>query len=212
MTLATPKPKKMPKDPEFSKVAIAQAKALAPPAQEPVASASESHEDDELAKAPDSTPQARETQDDASTKKVQLDPQDLAKTTNIRSNLDPQQELVLITFLQANKDVFAWEPSDMPGIPREVIEHKLGLPAGTQPDRQKQRCYTPEKRAAIQYEINHLLKEGFIRDVPFPEWLANPVMVKKPNGTWRMCVDYTDLNKSCPKDEYPLPRIDQIVD
>ena len=47
---------------------------------------------------------------------------------------------------------------------------------------------------------------------PFSEWLANPVMVKKPNGTWRMCVDYTDLNKACPKDEYPLPRIDQILD
>ena len=72
--------------------------------------------------------------------------------------------------------------------------------------------YTPEKRAAIQDEINRLLKADFVREVPFPEWLANPIMVKKPNGTWRICVDYTDLNKACPKDEYPLLRIDQIVD
>jgi hypothetical protein len=100
----------------------------------------------------------------------------------------------------------------MPGIPREVIEHKLGLLAGVRPVRQKQRRYTPEKRAAIQDEINRLLKASFVWEVPFLEWLANPVMVRKPNGTWWMCKDYTDLNKACPKDEYPLPRIDQIVD
>ena len=99
----------------------------------------------------------------------------------------------------------------MPRIPRDVIEHKLSLPAGARPVRLKQRCYTLEKRAAIHDEINSLLKAGLVRDVPFPEWLANPVMVKKPNGTWRMCVDYTDLNKVCPKDEYLLPMIDQIV-
>jgi hypothetical protein len=100
----------------------------------------------------------------------------------------------------------------MPGIPREVIEHKLGLPAGVRPVRQKQRRYTLEKRATIRDEINRLLKVDFVWEVPFPEWLANPVMVKKPNGTWWMCMDYTDLNKASPKDEYPLPRIDQIVD
>jgi hypothetical protein len=84
--------------------------------------------------APDST-QVKETQDDASTKKALQEPQDLAKTTNIGSNLDPQWELKLIAFLQANKDAFAWEPSDMPRIPREVIEHKLSLPASALPVR-----------------------------------------------------------------------------
>ena len=108
--------------------------------------------------------------------------------------------------------MFAWEPFDMHGIPREIIEHKLGLPAGARLVRQKQRRYTPEKQAALRDEFNHLLKAGFVREVPFAEWLANPVMVKKPNGTWRMCMDYTDLNKASPKDEYPLLRIDQIVD
>ena len=52
----------------------------------------------------------------------------------------------------------------------------------------------------------------FIREVYYPDWLANVVMVKKANGKWRMCVDFTDLNKACPKDSYPLPRIDQLVD
>ena len=53
---------------------------------------------------------------------------------------------------------------------------------------------------------------GFIREVYYPEWLANVVLVKKANGKWRMCVDFTDLNKTCPKDSFPLPRIDQLVD
>ena len=79
--------------------------------------------------------------------------------------------------------MFAWELSDMPRIASEVIEHKLGLPAGARPVRQKQRRYTPKKQAAIRDEINHLLKVGIVREVPFPEWLANPVMVKKLNGT-----------------------------
>ena len=53
---------------------------------------------------------------------------------------------------------------------------------------------------------------GFIKEVYHPEWLANPVLVLKKSGKWRMCVDYTGLNKACPKDSFPLPRIDQIVD
>ena len=53
---------------------------------------------------------------------------------------------------------------------------------------------------------------GFIWEVYYPEWLANVVLVKKANGKWRMCVDFTDLNKVCPEDSFPLPRIDQLVD
>ena len=117
-----------------------------------------------------------------------------------------------------NEDSRTWDCmnwavlSHMPRMPRDIIEHKLGLPAGVRPVKQKQRRYTPEKRATIQDEINQLLKAGFVWEVPFLEWLANPIMVKKPNVTWQMCMDYTDLNKVCPKDEYLLPMIDQIVD
>jgi hypothetical protein len=57
-----------------------------------------------------------------------------------------------------------------------------------------------------------LLSAGVIREVAYPEWLANTVMVKKSNGKWRMCIDFTDLNKACPKDEFSLPRIDSLVD
>uniref|UniRef100_A0A2N9FQA3 Integrase catalytic domain-containing protein n=1 Tax=Fagus sylvatica TaxID=28930 RepID=A0A2N9FQA3_FAGSY len=70
----------------------------------------------------------------------------------------------------------------------------------------------PKKNQAISDEVEKLLKAGFIREVFYPDWLANVVMVKKANGKWRMCVDFTDLNKACPKDSFPLPRIDQLVD
>jgi hypothetical protein len=119
---------------------------------------------------------------------------------------------VIITFLQANLDVFAWQMSDMPGIPREVIEHKLGIDPVFKPIKQKERRYTPERRETIRLEVNRLLEVGFIRPVDYPGCLANPVLVEKPDGSWRMCIDNTSLNKAYPKDEYPLPHICQIVD
>jgi hypothetical protein len=81
------------------------------------------------------------------------------------------------------------------------------------PIRQKLRRFTPDKREAIRAELARLVAAGFIREVLHPEWLANPVLVLKKNKVdWRMCVDYTDLNKHCPKDPFGLPRIDQVVD
>ena len=65
---------------------------------------------------------------------------------------------------------------------------------------------------AIAEEVRKLLEAGFIQEVYYPDWLANVVMVKKANGNWRMCVDFTDLNKACSKDSYPLLRIDTLVD
>jgi hypothetical protein len=95
--------------------------------------------------------------------------------------------------------------SSMPGIPREVIEHKLGIDLAFKPIKQKERRYTLERRETIRLEVNRLLEAGFIKPVDYPSWLANPVLVEKPDGSWRMCIDYTSLNKACPKDEYPCP-------
>nr|CAE75910.1 OSJNBb0115I21.13 [Oryza sativa Japonica Group] len=125
---------------------------------------------------------------------------------------DEVPEDALVSFLRANADVFAWRPADMPGVPREVIEHRLAVRPGARPVRQKVRRQAPERQAFIREEVARLLEAGFIREVIHPEWLANPVVVPKANGKLRMCIDYTNLNKACPKDPYPLPRIDQIVD
>jgi hypothetical protein len=119
---------------------------------------------------------------------------------------------VLITFLRKNLDVFAWQILDMSGIPREVIEHKMGIDRAFKPIKQKERRYTPDRREAVRLEVNKLLEARFIRPVDYPIWLANLVLVEKTDGSWRMCIDYTSLNKACPKDEYPLPRICQIMD
>jgi hypothetical protein len=119
---------------------------------------------------------------------------------------------VLVTFLRANLDVFACQMSNMPGILGEVIEHKLGIAPAFKPIKQKERRYTPERCETIRLEVNRLLEAGFIRPIDYPRWLANPILVEKPDGSLRMCIDYTSLNKACPKDEYPLPRICQIID
>ena len=97
----------------------------------------------------------------------------------------------------------------MPGIPRDVIEHHLTVRPGAKPTKQKIRKQSQEGEAFIRGEVGRLLEAGFIREVMYPEWLANPVVVPKQNKKLRMCVDYTDLNKVCPKDPFPVPRIVQ---
>ena len=89
---------------------------------------------------------------------------------------------MLVDFLHANADIFAWSPADMPGIPREVVEHALDIWARSRPARQRLRHFDEEKRRAISEEIQKLLAAGFIKKVSHPEWLANPVLVKKKMG------------------------------
>nr|AAN09865.1 putative polyprotein [Oryza sativa Japonica Group] len=91
----------------------------------------------------------------------------------------------------------------------DMVEQTPSPPATTEPPKKR---FAPDRKQAIREELDELLKAGFIREVLHPEWLANPVMVRKANGKWRICVDFTDLNKACPKDHFPLPRIDQLVD
>nr|AAM00949.1 Putative retroelement [Oryza sativa Japonica Group]AAP52913.1 retrotransposon protein, putative, Ty3-gypsy subclass [Oryza sativa Japonica Group] len=139
------------------------------------------------------TKTSKSGESEAKTKKIPLDPSDPTKTAN-------------------NKDIFAWKPSDMPGIPREVIEHSLHVKEDAKPIKQRLRRFAQDRKDAIKEELTKLLAAGFIKEVLHPDWLANPVLVRKKTGQWRMCVDYTDLNKSCPKDPFGLPRIDQVVD
>jgi hypothetical protein len=101
----------------------------------------------------------------------------------------------------------------MLGVPRNLIEHSLNIDPKATPKRQHLRHFADDRRDAIKKELAKLLVAGFIREVFHPEWLANPVLVRKKNSNeWRMCVDYTDLNKHCPKDPFGLSRIDQVID
>jgi hypothetical protein len=97
------------------------------------------------------------------------------------------------------------------GIPREVTEHALRIKLGSKPVQQRLHHFDKEKHRAIGEEIAKLLAAGFIKEVYHLKWLASPFLVKRKSGKWRMCVDYIGLNKACPKDPFPLPRIDHVV-
>jgi hypothetical protein len=92
----------------------------------------------------------------------------------------------------------------MSGIPREVTEHSLNILLGAKPVKQRLHHFNNERWKAIREEIARLLVLGFIKELFHPEWITNPVLVQKKNRAWRMCVDYTNLNKACPKVPYPL--------
>ncbi|KAI5328086.1 hypothetical protein L3X38_027482 [Prunus dulcis] len=100
----------------------------------------------------------------------------------------------------------------MPGISPEVISHKLSISPAHKPMKQKRRSYDAKRYKAIRTEVDKLKSISFIREATYPVWLANSVIVRKAKGGWRMCQDYIELNKACPKDSFSLPRIDQLVD
>jgi len=105
-----------------------------------------------------------------------------------------------------------WSASDMPGIDPDFLCHHLTMDPQVRPFHQRRRKFNEERRKVIKEEAQKLLSVSHIREIQYPEWLTNEVLVKKANGKWRMCVDFTDVNKACPKDSYPLPSIDALVD
>ncbi|RVW39351.1 Transposon Ty3-I Gag-Pol polyprotein [Vitis vinifera] len=100
----------------------------------------------------------------------------------------------------------------MKGIHPSIVSHRLNILPTAKPIRQRVRRFHPDRQKIIREEIDKLLEPGFIREVEYPDWLANVVVVPKKEGKWRVCVDYTNLDNACPKDNFPLLRIDQIVD
>ena len=137
------------------------------------------------------------------------DPEHLAY---IGSKLAEDLKGLLTQFLKHNKDVFTWKQADMGGVDSTVITHRLNAGPSFKSVKQKRRSFAPERQKTINEEVGKLLQAGAIREVEYPEWLANVVLVKKENGKWRLYIDFTDINKAYPKDSFPLPRIDLIVD
>ena len=101
----------------------------------------------------------------------------------------------------------------MPSINPNFMSHRLAIEPTTRLVAQRKKKLIAEKRRIIQEETNKLLAAGFIREIKYTTWLSNVVLVeKKTKGTWQMCVDFTDLNRACPKDAYPLLIINKLVD
>ncbi|GKV30684.1 hypothetical protein SLEP1_g39469 [Rubroshorea leprosula] len=145
-------------------------------------------------------------------KKVPLNSDELEKTMKIGTKLTLEERTELLEFLKGNRDVFAWTIDEMPGIPTEFAIHKLSTDPTKKPVVQKRRLVGLEKQVAIDEEISQLLQACFIRRVEYSKWVSNPMLVKKPNGKWRMCIDFTNLNEACPKDPHPLPNVQLWLD
>ena len=139
---------------------------------------------------------------------VALVEDEVTKTMRIGTTLSPEMRTRLIKFLKENLDVFAWSHEDMMGISPKIIQHKLNVNPERKPVQQRRRAFAPEQDQAVTEEVTKLLAAGFIREVYYPDWLVNVVLVKKENGKWRRGMDFTDLNKACPKDSFLFPRID----
>ena len=145
-------------------------------------------------------------------KEVFLDDLNHERTTKIGTLASPAVCQALTTFLRSNRNVFAWSHEDMPRIDPSVMVHRLNVSPSFPLIQQKKLVFAPGRDQAITEEVRKLQEVSFIREVYYPDWLANVVMVKKASRKWRMCVDFTDLNKACPKDSYPLPQVDVLVD
>ena len=134
------------------------------------------------------------------------------KSTYVSSLLSIGEKEQIHQVILHNMDVFAWTHSNMIGINPEHASQKLNVIPSTKPVRQKGSVSTWTVTRLFRQKWIFFLKEGFIRELKYPEWLANEVVVMKKGSKWRVYVDYTDLNEACPKDNFPLPLIDQIVD
>ena len=137
---------------------------------------------------------------------------DPEKFFQVGFQLPPQEKEELIEFLRRNINVFAWNSYEALGVDPSLIYHYLNVNPYVTPKKQLPRRSSKEHSDAVKDEVTKLKQVEAIKEVFYLEWLANTVMVKKKIGKWRVCVNFTDLNKACPKDHFPLPRIDQLVD
>jgi hypothetical protein len=135
-----------------------------------------------------------------------------SRTVMIGTEVSKEEEDKLLQFLRHNQDVFAWSKSDLTGVHRSVIEHALDTDPKIKPKLQRQRPMSDDRVKSAEAKVQKLLDVRIIREVQYPVWVANVVIVLKKNGNMCMCIDFTELNKACPKDPYPLPRIDIIID
>ena len=114
----------------------------------------------------------------------------------------------MVEFLKKNIDVFAWDACDALGIDPAFICHHFNVNPSNTSKKKPPRRPSREHVDAIRDEVMKLKRAGAIKEVFYPKWLANTVVVKKKSGKWRVCVDFTNLNKACRKDPFPMPRID----
>ncbi|XP_012839468.1 PREDICTED: uncharacterized protein LOC105959853 [Erythranthe guttata] len=145
-------------------------------------------------------------------KEINLGDAENPRPIYISALLAVNEEETYIELLHEFKDVFAWSYKEMPGLDPKVAIHHLSVKKGARPVKQGQRRFRPELVPAIEAEVNKLIDVGFIREVKYPTWISSIVPVRKKNGQIRVCVDFRDLNEACPKDDFPMPIAELMID
>ena len=130
---------------------------------------------------------------------------DLKKFFQVGAQLPLQKRKQLVEFLRKNVDVFAWIVYEAPGVDPSFICHHLNVNPSITPKIQSPRRLSKKHAEAVRNEVTKLKQAGAIKKVFYSQWLANTVVVKKKTGKWRVCVDFTDLNKAYPNDPFPMP-------
>ncbi|CAJ2630140.1 unnamed protein product [Trifolium pratense] len=161
-------------------------------------------------KDPHSSIQRMQAQDPL--QEVDIGDGSVKRPTYISANIDPTLREKMVELLKKYRDCFAWDYNEMPGLSRNLVEHRLPLRPDKKPVKQLPRRFAPEIMTKIKAEIERLLKCKFIRTTRYVEWLANIVPVMKKNGSLRVCIDFRDLNNATPKDEYSMPVAEMLVD
>jgi hypothetical protein len=142
---------------------------------------------------------------------VDIGPGDKPRPTFISKKLNPELREAMITLLRKYTDCFAWDYTEMPGLDRSIVEHRLPLKPGFRPFQQRTRQMKAEVLEEVKKEVEKMIEAGFIRACRYAEWISNVVPVQKKDGRWRVCVDFRDLNRATPKDEYPMPVAETLI-
>jgi hypothetical protein len=142
---------------------------------------------------------------------IDIGPGDKPRPTFISRKLHPSLREPMITLLKEYADCFAWDYTEMPGLDRSVVEHRLPLKSVFRPFQQRIRQMKADVLVEVKKEIEKMLEAGFIRACRYAEWISSVVPVQKKDGRWRVCVDFRDLNRATPKDEYPMPVAEILI-
>jgi hypothetical protein len=142
---------------------------------------------------------------------IDIGPRDKPRPTFISKKLDPSLREPTIALLKEYLDCFAWDYTEMPGLDRSIIEHRLPLKKGFRPFQQRVHQMRTKVLEEVKKEIEKMLEAGFIRPCRYAEWISSVVPVQKKDGRWRVCVDFRDLNRATLKDEYPMPIAEMFI-
>jgi hypothetical protein len=134
------------------------------------------------------------------------------RPTYVNRNLTSEQKERLCMLLKGFVGCFAWEYTEMSGLDRSLVEHRLLIKQGFRPYKQSVRNYSPKIIGQVKEEVDQLLKAGFIQPCRYAGWVSNIVpMDKKGTGKIQICVDFQNLNRATPKDEYPMPVAEMLT-